>query len=91
MRPRVPWMTNNDDAILEFFEDHDVALGPRDLHHNLETRENHRISYTHVKRRLNKLLEADLVQKEDESAGIYGITDKGREYLAGDLDADELI
>ncbi|QSG08885.1 Transcriptional regulator, MarR family [Halapricum desulfuricans] len=39
-------------------------------------------------RRLSDLVEADLVEKVDD--GLYRIADKGRAYLAGDLDADEL-
>lgn len=36
MRPRVSWMTGNDDSILEFLDEHNVALSPRGLDINLE-------------------------------------------------------
>ncbi|GAB7017202.1 transcriptional regulator [Halostagnicola bangensis] len=43
---------------------------------------------TGVSRRLSVLVECNLVNKVDE--GYYKITDLGKQYLSGDLDADEL-
>lgn len=89
MRPRVEWMTGNDDSILEYLEEHDVALPPRGLEINLE-REQIGISYRTINRRLKELQAAGLVEKIDEKSGYYAITEKGRDYLAGELDASEL-
>jgi len=82
-------MTGNDDSILEFLDERDVALSPRGLDINLD-REGIGISYRTINRRLKRLHEEGLVEKADEERGWYAITDKGRKYLEGDLDASEL-
>ncbi len=89
MRPRVEWMTGNDDSILEYLEEHDVALPPRGLEINLQ-REQIGISYRTINRRLKTLQQKGLVDKIDEQSGYYAISDKGRAYLAGEIDASEL-
>jgi DNA-binding PadR family transcriptional regulator len=43
-----------------------------------------------VKRRLPALEENGLIEKVDEKRGYYKITERGRGYLSGDLDAGEL-
>jgi len=75
-------MTQADDRLLETLEDTDLTLSPRVLAVNTD------YSRHYVARRLSDLVEADLVQKVDD--GLYQITDQGRAYLAGDLDAEEL-
>ena len=89
MRPRVSWMTGNDDTILEYLHEHDVALPPTGLEINLE-REGIQVSYSTIIRRLKKLQQHGLVNKVREKEGYYAISEKGRKYLTGDLDADEL-
>lgn len=84
MRPVVSWMTKSDDAILELLSETDIALPPAVISFNIE------ISHPTVRRRLPNLLNHELVRKADEDKGYYEITEKGREYLAGDLDASEL-
>ncbi len=42
------------------------------------------------KRRLRELAEHGLLEKAEDKRGYYRITDRGRAYLAGELDADEL-
>jgi len=83
-------MTVNDDPILEFLADRDVALTPRDLQYNLETRAGFELGYSTINHRRNLLTEHGLIKKEDEDGGRYAITDKGRQYLAGELEKDEL-
>ncbi|MBC9986038.1 phage repressor protein [Haloferax sp. Atlit-47N] len=89
MRPRVSWMTGNDDTILEYFQEHDVALPPKGLEINLE-REGFSVSYSTIHRRLKKLEQTGLVDRVRQREAYYAITDKGRAYLSGDLDASEL-
>jgi len=89
MRPRVSWMTGNDDSILEYLSEKEVALPPRGLDINLE-REGISISYRTINRRLKKLHSNGLVEKIDEDTGYYAITDKGRRYLSGKLEPEEL-
>ncbi|WP_226043316.1 winged-helix domain-containing protein [Natrinema sp. DC36] len=82
-------MTGNDDSILEYLEERDVALSPRGLDINLE-REGIGISYRTINRRLKQLHEKGLVKKVNGDSGWYAISDKGRKYLAEELDASEL-
>ncbi len=86
-RPRVDWMTRADDAILEFLlndGNRPIVANPSTVEANVE----YKIS--HVRRRLRALEEGDLVEYYDEDRGLYRITDLGRAYLAGELDADDL-
>lgn len=90
MRPRAEWMTDNDDSILEFLEDSGLALPPRAIEYNIKTRHSKEMSYSTINRRLKMLNDKNLVEKEYESGGFYSITDKGQDYLSGELDASEL-
>ena len=85
MRPLVSWMTKSDPAILELFEEAGIAMPPAVVTYNLSG-----VSHPTVKRRLPVLTEEGLLERVDESKGYYRITDHGRAYLAGDLDADDL-
>lgn len=97
MRPRVPWMNETDDAILEFFVELDAVgfriwLAPTPVWLNL-TR-NLRVldkSRDTVSRRMGKLAEMELLERTDEKRGYYCITDKGVAYVAGELDAEDLL
>lgn len=89
MRPRVLWMTGNDDTILEYLHEKDMALPPGTLHFNLE-REGFEIGYSTVRRRLNLLESADLIKNKADDGSYYALTEKGQKYLVGDLDASEL-
>ncbi|WP_227357585.1 winged-helix domain-containing protein [Haladaptatus salinisoli] len=82
-------MTGNDDSILEYLHEKDVSLPPAPLHYNLE-RSGYSIGYSTVRRRLQLLEAHRLVEKEKEKEGYYAISDKGRKYLAGDLEAEDL-
>jgi len=80
-------MTRADDAILEFLlndGNRPIVANPSTVEANVE----YKIS--HVRRRLRALEEGDLVEYYDEDRGLYRITDLGRAYLAGELDADDL-
>jgi len=90
MRPRPPWASKYDDPILEFLDAADAALPPAVVTFNLEWHNIASPAYSTVKRRMRRLTEHGLLKKVDEEAGYYAITEKGRSYLAGDLDTDEL-
>jgi predicted transcriptional regulator len=77
-------MTHADDTILEFFEEHSIALPPSAVAYNVD------FSNTQIRNRMRRLAEAELLEKVDDKKGYYAITDRGRAYLAGDLDAEEL-
>ncbi|MYL69174.1 winged helix-turn-helix domain-containing protein [Halorubrum distributum] len=82
MRPRVEWMNQTDDRVLELLAESDLILTPAVIAKNLEYTRNW------VSRRIGKLEDADLVEPVD--SGYYRITDRGRAYLSGEIDADEL-
>ncbi|ADD03886.1 homolog to phage PhiH1 repressor protein [Natrialba magadii ATCC 43099] len=80
-------MTRADDAILEFLlneGNHSIVSTPAVIEANID----YKIS--HVRTRLRKLDSAGLVEYYDEDRGLYQITDRGRAYLNGELEADEL-
>ena len=85
MRPLVSWMTKSDPAILEFFEEQDISMPPAVVSFNIQG-----VSHPTVKRRMPVLADHGLLEKVEEKRGYYRITDRGRAYLAGELEADDL-
>jgi len=75
-------MNQTDDYILELLEESNLILSPSIIAVNLDYTRNW------ISKRLGKLEGADLVEKVGE--GQYRISEKGRAYLAGDLNASEL-
>lgn len=93
MRPRVAGMNEVDDLILEFFQEQDesIALSPAIVWFNLyEIHELTDKSKETVSRRMRTLVDRGLLKTVDETRGYRILTDKGRAYLAGDLDAEDL-
>jgi len=82
MRPRVDWMNQTDDRILDLLEESGLILSPAVMAKNLD------YSRSWVSERTGRLVEARLVEQVDD--GYYRISDRGRAYLAGELDAEEL-
>ena len=81
----VSWIVRSDPPILELLDECDLALPPAVIHYNID-----RVSHPTVKRRIAVMLEHDFVRKVDERGGYYRITDRGRAYLAGELDVEDL-
>lgn len=86
-RPHVDWMTRADDAILEFLQNEgnrQLVATPGVIEAN--------IGYTlsTVNQRLRKLKTAGLVEYHDEERGLYEISEQGKAYLSGTIDASEL-
>ena len=82
MRPRVEWMNQTDNRILELLDESDLILSPAVAAINLD------YSRNWVSRRMSKLEDAELIEKVDGS--YYRITGQGRAYLSGEIDAEEL-
>ncbi|WP_126662005.1 winged helix-turn-helix domain-containing protein [Haloterrigena salifodinae] len=82
MRPRVSWMNQTDSRILELLNESNLILSPAVTAINLD------YSRNWVSRRMSKLENADLIEKVDGS--YYQITDRGRAYLEGEIEAEEL-
>ena len=82
MRKPAEWMQMpTDDRILEALES-GLRLTPAVIGENIDR------SRQHVTRRLSELTERGFVEKPKR--GYYEITDRGRAYLAGELDANDL-
>lgn len=82
MRPQVDWMNQTDNRILELLDESDLILSPAVTAVNLD------YSRNWVSRRMSKLENANLIKKENGS--YYQITDLGRAYLEGKVEAEEL-
>ena len=80
-------MTMTDLVILEFLDNHDLELSPKPLYRNLN-RHGHDIGYSTIRGRLPELAEKGLLDKDSD--GYYQLTDRGRDYLSGELDAADL-
>ncbi|AUV82891.1 winged helix-turn-helix domain-containing protein [Salinigranum rubrum] len=83
MRLSANWMSIADDRILEFLHE-EGPRSPSKIHEDGRVR----FSRQHINMRCKKLEEYDLVQNLGN--GVYSITEQGREYLEGDIDANEL-
>ena len=82
MRKPAEWMQMpTDDRILEALES-GLRLTPAVIGENIDR------SRQHVTRRLSELTERGFVNKPKR--GYYEITEIGRQYLSGDIDAGDL-
>ena len=82
MRPRVAWMSQCDNRILEFFDETEIVATPFVIASNID------YSRQYVNQRIRILATNGLV--ENTGDGLYRITDRGNGYLNGDLDAEDL-
>ena len=82
MRPRVPWMTSADNRILEFLDETDIVATPHVISANIN------YSQQYVNERVRILAENELVEQTE--GALYQITDRGRAYLNGNLDVEDL-
>lgn len=97
MRPRVPWMNETDDTILEYFEALEAAgfsvwQAPTPVWVNLSSNLGATgKSRETVSRRMGHLEQMGLLERVDETRGYYRITEKGLAYLSGELEREELV
>lgn len=90
MRYRASWMNKATDPVLELLADSGYALPSGAIHYNLRYTEGIDISRRTVVRSLGPLEDHGLVRIAENTDTYYEITEKGRRYLDGDLDASEL-
>ncbi|MDG5778256.1 transcriptional regulator [Haloarculaceae archaeon H-GB1-1] len=86
-------MNEVDDAILEFFAEQggEIVLPPTVVWYNLTEVEKALDKSTEtVARRMRNLPKRGLLEKVDEDRAYYTLTDKGRAYLAGELNPEDL-
>lgn len=82
MRPRIRWMSQCDNRILELLDETDIVATPFVISKNID------YSRQYVNQRVRILAENELL--ENTGDGLYRITDRGRQYLTGELDKDDL-
>lgn len=97
MRPRVPWMNETDDSILEYLAQLEIGGGNRvtqsptavwvNLAQEFDVLDK---SQSTVSRRMKRLEQMDLLEKTDEKRAYYRITDKGIRYVNGEISREEL-
>lgn len=75
-------MNQTDDRILDLLDESGLELTPAVMARNLD------YSRSWVSRRLSKLVDAELVEIADGS--YYQISQKGADYLMGEIESDEL-
>ena len=82
MRPRVDWMTQGDERIMEFLYEKDIVASPSVIAANID--------YTneYISRRCRILTDAELLQRVD--ASNYRLTEFGTRFLNGEVTAEEL-
>ena len=83
MRKSGSWMTIWDDRILEYILEEESG-SPAELERSGYIR----VSKSQISRRLRRLAEYGMLQHLGN--GVYVITQRGEDYLAGDLDADDI-
>jgi len=81
-RVRPNWLNENDELILKLLGKSGVALNKRGIELNLELN-GETVSYSTIKRRVDKLSDAEFVEKVREEGSYYQITSKGINYLTG--------
>jgi DNA-binding PadR family transcriptional regulator len=74
-------MNSGTDPVLEFLDEHDIAVPIGVLENELDP------SYQTINRALEDLEERDYVKRDESYSSHFRITEKGREYLRGDRDA----
>jgi len=89
MRKREPWMNRATDPVLELLAESDLALSPGVITYNLNREMADAPSRSSITRTINKLEAHDFIHKPPESKTYYEITDRGRAYLKGELNASD--
>lgn len=83
-RKRGAWMNSASDPVLEFLAEHDIAAPISVFDIELEP------SRATIERAIRDLVARGLIEANDEYTTHYQITDLGRAYLTGDVDASQL-
>lgn len=75
-------MTSADNRILEFLEEKEILATPQVIAVNID------YTQQYVNERIRILAQNELVEKNDKP--LYQITERGRQYLRGELSVDDL-
>ncbi len=83
-------MNKASDPVLEVLDEAGVYMTRSAVNHNIQIHPGDQPARSTVYDAFEDLVKHDLVEKDDGQATYYRITDKGRDYLEGELDASEL-
>ena len=83
-RKRGQWMNSATDPVLEFLDDHEIAVPIGVLDNELSP------SYQTINDALEELEKRQFVRRDENYSSHFRIAERGRAYLAGELDADTL-
>lgn len=88
MKPRLPsWMAPVDRDILELLQNEgnrELVLNPRMIAENTDWER------TTIREHVRTLYDHNFLEYHDKSGSIYQLSDRGRAFLRGDLDIDEI-
>jgi Fe2+ or Zn2+ uptake regulation protein len=90
MRKRAEWMNTASDPVLELLNESGLALPPGAIYYNLDRQMGSAPSQATVTRAIDDLLAHGFIHKPENAKTYYEITDRGRAYLRGELDASEV-
>jgi len=82
-RKRGAWMNQASNPVLEFLREYDIGVPIGTLDNNLQS------SRPTIAKALEELEDRGFVARDENYSSHYRITDRGRQYLAGDLNADD--
>lgn len=88
MRQRAGWMNTATDPVLELLRDSGLSLPPGAIHYNISRQMD--VSRASVTRAIRELQDHGLIEKAPDSKTYYEITELGKRYLDGELDASDL-
>ena len=83
-RKRGQWMNSATDPILEFLDDHEIAVPIGVLDNELGP------SYQTINDALEELEERQFVRRDENYSSHFRIADLGRAYLVGEINADDI-
>ena len=83
-RKRGQWMNKAADPVLEFLDEHNISVPIGVLDNELPP------SYMTINRALTDLENHGLIERDPDYESYRRITDLGRAYLDGEVDADNL-
>lgn len=90
MRPRPDWFNSAVDPVLEFLDDHEIAVPSGVIVLAFDESTSDYPARRTVIRAIKQLEEHGLVERHPEKESYFQITDRGRAYLAGELTAEQL-
>lgn len=82
-RKRGAWMNKASNPVLEFLQRHGIAVPIGVLDINLDA------SRQTINRALEDLEERGFVERDEDYTSYYRITERGRKYLEGEIDAND--